>query len=75
MSNVLRRFADIVGVTYALTTTSGSSANLPTFITLILPSLGDRTLKQGDDVISAVAGFQATARPHSAYQTARHVTF
>ena len=55
-----KRFAEFVGVPYALTTTSGSSANLLAFTALTSHKLGARALKPGDEVITVAAGFQTT---------------
>jgi CDP-6-deoxy-D-xylo-4-hexulose-3-dehydrase len=57
------RFAEFVGVPYALTTTSGSSANLLAFTALTSHKLGDRALKPGDEVITVAAGFPTTVNP------------
>lgn len=58
-----KRFADFVGVPYALTTTSGSSANLLAFTALTSHKLGERALKAGDEVITVAAGFPTTVNP------------
>ena len=58
-----KRFADFVGVPYALTTTSGSSANLLAFTALTSHKLGARALKPGDEVITVAAGFPTTVNP------------
>lgn len=58
-----RRFAEFVGVPHALTTTSGSSANLLAFTALTSPKLGVRALKPGDEVITVAAGFPTTVNP------------
>ena len=58
-----KRFAEFVGVPYALTTTSGSSANLLAFTALTSYKLGDRALKPGDEVITVAAGFPTTVNP------------
>lgn len=58
-----RRFAEFVGVPYALTTTSGSAANLLAFTALTSDKLGDRALKPGDEVITVAAGFPTTVNP------------
>ena len=46
-----------------LTTNSGSSANLLALTALTSPSLGDRMLKPGDEVITVAAGFPTTVNP------------
>jgi CDP-4-dehydro-6-deoxyglucose reductase, E1 len=56
-------FAEFVGVPYALTTTSGSSANLLAFTALTSHKLGQRALKPGDEVITVAAGFPTTVNP------------
>jgi CDP-6-deoxy-D-xylo-4-hexulose-3-dehydrase len=58
-----QRFAEFVGVPYALTTTSGSAANLLAFTALTSHKLGDRALKPGDEVITVAAGFPTTVNP------------
>jgi len=56
-------FADYVGVQHALLVNSGSSANLVAFSALTSPLLGERALKQGDEIISVAAGFPTTVNP------------
>jgi len=58
-----KRLADYMGVKYLMTTNSGSSANLLAFTTLTSTSLGDRAIKQGDEVIGVAAGFPTTVNP------------
>ncbi len=58
-----KRFADYVGVPNALTTNSGSSANLLAFTALTSHRLGERALKPGDEVITVAAGFPTTVNP------------
>jgi CDP-4-dehydro-6-deoxyglucose reductase, E1 len=58
-----RALADYIGVKFALTTNSGSSANLLAFTALTSPSLGLRALRPGDEVISVAAGFPTTVNP------------
>lgn len=58
-----KRLADYLGVKYLLTTNSGSSANLLAFSALTSPKLGDRAIKQGDEVIGVAAGFPTTVNP------------
>jgi CDP-6-deoxy-D-xylo-4-hexulose-3-dehydrase len=58
-----KRFAEFVGVPYALTTTSGSSANLLAFTALTSHLLGERALRPGDEVITVAAGFPTTVNP------------
>lgn len=58
-----QRLANYLGVKYLITVNSGSSANLVAFSTLTSPRLGDRAIKQGDEVISVAAGFPTTVNP------------
>ena len=58
-----KRFAKFVGTSHALTTTSGSSANLLAFTALTSSKLGDKALKSGDEVITVAAGFPTTVNP------------
>lgn len=56
-------FAEKLGVRFALSTNSGSSANLLAFTALTSPKLGERALKRGDEVIAVAAGFPTTVNP------------
>lgn len=58
-----QRLAEFLGVKYLITVNSGSSANLVAFSTLTSPKLGDRAIKQGDEVIGVAAGFPTTVNP------------
>ncbi|MFH1871209.1 MAG: lipopolysaccharide biosynthesis protein RfbH [Pseudomonadota bacterium] len=58
-----RLIAERIGVKRALTTNSGSSANLLALSALTSPLLGERALKPGDEVITAAAGFPTTINP------------
>lgn len=58
-----KKFAKYLGVKYALSTNSGSSANLLAFSALTSHKLGERALKKGDEVISVAAGFPTTINP------------
>ena len=58
-----KRFAEFIGVRHALTTNSGSSADLLAFSALTSSSLGDRALVPGDEVITVAAGFPTTVNP------------
>ena len=58
-----KEFAQFLGVKYALSTNSGSSANLLALSALTSYKLGDRRLKKGDEVISVAAGFPTTVNP------------
>jgi CDP-6-deoxy-D-xylo-4-hexulose-3-dehydrase len=56
-------FAEYLGVKKALLVNSGSSANLVAFSALTSPSLKDRQIKKGDEVIGVAAGFPTTINP------------
>lgn len=58
-----QKFAKYMGVKYALSTNSGSSANLLAFSALTSHKLGERALKKGDEIISVAAGFPTTINP------------
>lgn len=58
-----QRLAAYLGVKYLITVNSGSSANLVAFSALTSPRLGDRAIKQGDEVIGVAAGFPTTVNP------------
>ena len=58
-----KRLAEFLNVKYALTTNSGSSANLLALATLTSPKLGDKALRPGDEVITVAAGFPTTLNP------------
>ena len=60
----LRKF---IGLRHALTTNSGSSANLLALSTLTSPSLKGRALKPGDEVITVATGFPTTVNPSLQY--------
>jgi CDP-6-deoxy-D-xylo-4-hexulose-3-dehydrase len=57
------RFAKFLGVRDARLVNSGSSANLVAVSVLTSPTLGDRQLKPGDEVITVAAGFPTTVNP------------
>jgi CDP-6-deoxy-D-xylo-4-hexulose-3-dehydrase len=57
------RLAERIGVRYAQTVNSGSSANLVAFAGLTSHLLGEQALKPGDEVITAAAGFPTTINP------------
>jgi CDP-4-dehydro-6-deoxyglucose reductase, E1 len=57
------KLAAFIGVKHLITVNSGSSANLVAFSTLTSPKLGDRAIKQGDEVIGVAAGFPTTVNP------------
>src|SRR6267154_2165258 len=52
-----------IGVRYALTVNSGSSANLVAFSALTSPLLRERQVPAGSEVITAAAGFPTTVNP------------
>lgn len=56
-------FARYLGVKYCSLVNSGSSANLLAFMALTSPSLKDRRILPGDEVITAAAGFPTTIAP------------
>lgn len=58
-----KRLSEFLGVKHALTTNSGSSANLLAFSALTSPLLGERAIQPGDEVISVAAGFPTTVNP------------
>lgn len=58
-----KKLAEFLGVKYALSVNSGSSANLVAFSTLTSPRLGGRAIKRGDEVIGVAAGFPTTVNP------------
>ncbi len=62
-----QRLAAFLGVRYALTTNSGSSANLLAVSALTSPQLGERAMKPGDEVITVAAGFPTTVNPMLLY--------
>lgn len=57
------RFAQWLGVKYCSLTNSGSSANLLAFMALTSPQLGERRIKQRDEVITVACGFPTTVTP------------
>ncbi len=58
-----KRLCEFLGVKHALTTNSGSSANLLAFSALTSHKLGERAIQPGDEVISVAAGFPTTVNP------------
>jgi CDP-6-deoxy-D-xylo-4-hexulose-3-dehydrase len=58
-----RNFARRFGVRCARLVNSGSSANLLAVSVLTSPTLGERQLKAGDEVITLAAGFPTTVNP------------
>ena len=57
------KFAEYLGIRFALLVNSGSSANLLAFMALTSPLLGDRKIHRGDEVITVAAGFPTTVAP------------
>jgi CDP-6-deoxy-D-xylo-4-hexulose-3-dehydrase len=57
------KLAAYLGVRHALTTNSGSSANLLALSALTSPQLGGDALQPGDEVIAVAAGFPTTVNP------------
>ncbi|MFA5935792.1 MAG: lipopolysaccharide biosynthesis protein RfbH [Patescibacteria group bacterium] len=58
-----KKFAERLGRNFAITTNSGSSANLLALTALTSKKLGERRLKKGDEVITVAAGFPTTITP------------
>ena len=58
-----KSFAKVMGMKHAMLCNSGSSANLLAVSALTSPRLGKRALKEGDEVITAAAGFPTTVNP------------
>ena len=58
-----KKLSNYLGVKHAITTNSGSSANLLAFTALTSPRLGGRSIKPGDEVITVAAGFPTTVNP------------
>jgi CDP-6-deoxy-D-xylo-4-hexulose-3-dehydrase len=58
-----KSLAAFIGVKHLITVNSGSSANLVALSTLTSRKLGDRAVRQGDEVIGVAAGFPTTVNP------------
>lgn len=58
-----KKLSIYLGVRYALTCNSGSSANLLAVSALLSPVLGASALKPGDEVITCATGFPTTVNP------------
>ena len=56
-------FGKYLDVKYVSVVNSGSSANLLAFMALTSPTLGDRQIQRGDEVITVAAGFPTTVAP------------
>ena len=61
------KLAARIGVKHALTTNSGSSANLLALSSLTSPMLRGRALKPGDEIITCATGFPTTVNPALQY--------
>lgn len=55
--------ADYLGTRYCTLVNSGSSANLLAFMALTSPTLGERAILPGDEVITVAASFPTTVAP------------
>jgi CDP-6-deoxy-D-xylo-4-hexulose-3-dehydrase len=55
--------ARYMGSRFSFLVNSGSSANLLAFYALTSPKLGERAIKQGDEIITVAAGFPTTINP------------
>lgn len=62
-----QELARYIGIAGARTVNSGSSANLVALATLCSPSLDERALRPGDEVITVAAGFPTTVNPALLY--------
>ena len=62
-----RKLADFLDVRWAVTTNSGSSANLLALAALTSPKLGEQALRPGDEIITVAAGFPTTVNPAVQY--------
>lgn len=58
-----KRFCKFLGIKQTIVVNSGSSANLLALKALTSQKLGDRQLKEGDEVITVAAGFPTTINP------------
>jgi len=58
-----KKLKDLLGMNFALTMNSGSSANLIALKCLTSPRLGERRIKRGDEIITAAACFPTTVNP------------
>ena len=58
-----KEFAKFMDQKYCLLVNSGSSANLLAFAALTSPTLGDKKINRGDEVITIAAGFPTTVAP------------
>jgi CDP-6-deoxy-D-xylo-4-hexulose-3-dehydrase len=58
-----QEFAAFFGLRHGMLVNSGSSANLLALTALTSPTLGERALRPGDEVITVAAGFPTTVNP------------
>ncbi|MBU3176428.1 lipopolysaccharide biosynthesis protein RfbH [Clostridium estertheticum] len=58
-----KEFSEFLDVKYTSLVNSGSSANLVALTALTSHKLGDRRIKQGDEVVTVAAGFPTTVAP------------
>jgi CDP-6-deoxy-D-xylo-4-hexulose-3-dehydrase len=58
-----KEFSEFLNIDFAITTNSGSSANLLAISSLTSSELGDKALKPGDEVLTVAAGFPTTVNP------------
>jgi CDP-4-dehydro-6-deoxyglucose reductase, E1 len=58
-----KKLSNYLGVRNSILTNSGSSANLLSLSSLTSKKLGDRRLKNGDEIITVAAGFPTTVNP------------
>lgn len=58
-----RGLARFMGLRHAILCNSGSSANLLALSCLTSPTLGERRLQSGDEIITVAAGFPTTVNP------------
>lgn len=56
-------FSKFLGIKHCSLTNSGSSANLLAFMSLTSHKLGERRIRQGDEVITVAAAFPTTVAP------------
>lgn len=58
-----KKLAEYFGLNHAVTTNSGSSANLLAFYSLTAAELGEKRIKKGDEIIGTAACFPTTVSP------------
>jgi CDP-6-deoxy-D-xylo-4-hexulose-3-dehydrase len=58
-----KKFAEFFGSRFSVLVNSGSSANLLAFYSLTSSKLGEKSIKQGDEIITVAAGFPTTVNP------------